>query len=77
MRSLLLFVGSVLYPTVMVVISPLLVFLYLLFGAVLLARYLQGKKQWVVSLFANVKLYNLHLSYKKQLAFRPKAVRLH
>jgi hypothetical protein len=77
MRSLLLFIGSILYPTVMVIISPLLAFLYLLFGTVVLTRFLQSKVQWVMSLFANVKLYHLHFPYKKQLVFRPKAVRLH
>lgn len=77
MRSLLLFIGSLLYPAVMVVISPLLVFLYLLFGTVLLTRFLQSKMQWVLSLLANVKLYHLHFPYKKQLVFRPKAMRLH
>ncbi|HUC80386.1 MAG TPA: hypothetical protein VMR70_05685 [Flavisolibacter sp.] len=77
MRSLLLFIGSVLYPLVMVIISPMLAFLYLLFGAILLGRYMQSKMQWLMNIFAGIKLYNLHFPYKKHLVFRPKAVRLH
>lgn len=77
MRSLLLFIGSCLYPTVMVIISPLLVFLYILLGTVLLARYLNTKKQWLLAAVGNLRLQGLQLVYKKQLGFRPKAVRLH
>jgi hypothetical protein len=61
----------------MVIISPLLVFLYILSGTVLLFRYVGTKKQWLVALIGNLRLQGLQLAYKKQLSFRPKAVRLH
>ena len=77
MRSLLLFIGSLLYPTVMVIISPLLMFLYLLYGTLLFTRYLHTKKQLLLVAVGSLKMLNLHLPYRKQLTFRPKAVRLH
>lgn len=78
MRSLLLFIGSCLYPTVMVIISPLLAFLYVLLGTVMLSRYLRVRGQWVFDQVITFTQQTLHLSYKKQqLVFRPKAVRLH
>ncbi|RYF86837.1 MAG: hypothetical protein EON98_02480 [Chitinophagaceae bacterium] len=78
MRSLLLFIGSVLYPAIMIIISPILVCLYLLFGMVLLSRFVQSKWHLLTAPIVLFKQQVLHLSYKKQqLVFRPKAVRLH
>ncbi|HVF95852.1 MAG TPA: hypothetical protein VM871_00940 [Flavisolibacter sp.] len=77
MRTFLLFIGSVLYPVVMVVISPVLLFLYFLLGFVTMSRivYVQWRK--AVVFVANLDLPLLHLDTKKDLSFRPKAVRLH
>jgi hypothetical protein len=77
MRSLLLFIGSVLYPAVMVIISPLLVVLYLLFGTLWLGRFIQHKLTWLVAHIGHVKTLHLQFLYKKQLVLRPKAVRFH
>jgi len=78
MRSLLLFIGSCLYPAVMIIISPLLAFLYVLFASVLVTRFIRVKSKWIIAYVNHFAQQVLHLSYKKQqLVFRPKAVRLH
>jgi hypothetical protein len=77
MRTFLLFIGSILYPITMVIISPVLVFLYFLLGFVFILRHLSNIRHQALSLIANVKLPLLHLPTKKTLAFRPKAMRLH
>ena len=78
MRSLLLFIGSCLYPAIMVIISPLLMFTYFLLALVLLSRYLRVKSHRFVAYAQMFMQQFLHLTYKKQhLSFRPKAVRLH
>ena len=77
MRNLLLFVGSCLYPVVMVIISPLLAFLYVLLGMVVVSRYLKIKTVVFASFFNNIKLPSFHFSMKKQISFLPKGLRLH
>ena len=77
MRTFLLFIGSVLYPVVMVIISPVFLTLYLLYGLMLVGQYIAFLCQHVLSALADLKLPLLHLPEKKSLAFRPKAVRLH
>ena len=77
MRTFLLFIGSVLYPVVMVIISPVFLTLYLLYGFMLVGQYIAFLWQHVLSVLADLKLPLLHFPEKKSLAFRPKAVRLH
>lgn len=77
MRTFLLFIGSVLYPLVMVIISPVFLTLYLLYGLLLVGQYVAFLWAHLLSVLANLKLPLLHLPEKKGLAFRPKAVRLH
>ena len=77
MRTFLLFIGSVIYPAVMVIISPVLLFLYLLLAFVFLSRYVNTARRQLLAILSAVKLPLLHLPAKKVLAFRPKAVRLH
>lgn len=76
MRTFLLFVGSVLYPVVMVVISPVLLSLYLLLGFIIVSRFANAQWRRAVVFVANLDLPLLHMATKKQLAFRPKAVRV-
>ena len=76
MRTFLLFIGSVLYPFVMVIISPVLLTFSLLYGLLLAGRYFAFLWQHLLSVLASLKLPLLHLPEKKNLAFRPKAVRL-
>lgn len=76
MRTFLLFIGSVLYPFVMVIISPVLLVLYVLYAVVLAGRYTAFLWQHLLSVLAGLKLPLLHMPAKKVLAFRPKAVRL-
>lgn len=77
MRTFLLFTGSILYPVVMVIISPVLLFLYLLMGFIVASRYANLQWQRLFSFVLNLNLPLLHVAAKKTLAFRPKAVRLH
>lgn len=77
MRNLLLFIGSCLYPLVMVIISPVLLFVYSLLGAVMLTRYVNSKTGGLTSFFGGIKLPVFHFLNKKHLVLRPKAVRLH
>ena len=77
MRTLLLFIGSVLYPVVMVIISPVLLTLYFLFACVLVSRYLNWLRHQALLAISNLKLPLAHLPAKKVLVFRPKAVRWH
>ncbi|QEC56891.1 hypothetical protein [Flavisolibacter ginsenosidimutans] len=77
MRTFLLFIGSVIYPVVMVIISPVLLFLYLLLGFVFLSRYVNTVRRQFLAMLTTVRLPLFHLPAKKVLAFRPKAVRLH
>lgn len=76
MRPFLLFIGSVLYPLVMAIISPVLLTLCLLYGVVLVCRYVSFLWQHLLSVLASLKLPLLPLPEKKVLAFRPKAVRI-
>ncbi len=76
MRTFLLFIGSVLYPAVMVIISPVLLSLYVVYGLVLVGQYIAFLWQHLLSVLSNLNLPLLHLPEKKSLAFRPKAVRL-
>jgi len=77
MRTFLLFIGSVIYPAVMVIISPVLLFLYLLLGFVFLSRYVNTVRRQFLNTLSTVRLPLFHLPAKKVLAFRSKAVRLH
>jgi hypothetical protein len=77
MRSLLLFIGSCLYPFVMVIISPVIAFLYFLLGTVVLTRFVKTCAEAVVDYFATLKFPVPHFSVKKQFSFLPKIVRWH
>lgn len=77
MRSLLLFIGSVIYPVVMVIISPVLLFAYCLLGFTLLTRYANNKRLNLLTYLNQYRLSALQGLHKKGLGFGAKAVRLH
>lgn len=72
MRSLLLFIGSVLYPVVMVVISPVVLFAYFLLGFTLLTRYAHARYHYLLTHWRHLPA--LQTMARKGLALRPKAM---